>query len=306
MNSQRLDPALLKAEAWLRYFDDLGIHSFYRDRAGSSVLGNAPPAKAFSGGESELSDPVWNARDAAAMPDVAEPQIAGIRLPTSTGERNRRLPPELHALVHPPSLFETNDPPRNETLEIIRSDLGECTRCKLHRTRHTIVFGTGNPHADLVFVGEGPGHDEDMQGLPFVGRAGKLLTQMIEAMGLRREQVYIANIVKCRPPENRAPQEDEVAACMPFLLRQIAAIGPQVIVCLGSTAAQNLLGTKKSISHFRGQWFDLHGAKVIATYHPAYLLRNPNAKLDVWIDLQKAMAILGLAPPPRKSSRERD
>ena len=306
MNSQRPDAAPLKAEAWLRYFDELGIHSFYRDRAGSSVLGNAPPAQVLSGGESELSDPLRNARAAAATPDVAEPQIAGIPLRISTGEPNRRLPPELHALVHPPSLFETNDPPPNETLEIIRSDLGECTRCKLHRTRHTIVFGTGNPRADLVFVGEGPGHDEDMQGLPFVGRAGKLLTQMIEAMGLRREQVYIANIVKCRPPENRAPQEDEVAACLPFLLRQIAAIGPQVIVCLGSTAAQNLLGTKKSISHFRGQWFDLHGAKVIATYHPAYLLRNPNAKLDVWIDLQKAMAILGLAPPPRKSSRERD
>jgi uracil-DNA glycosylase family 4 len=304
MNSQRPDSALLKAEAWLRYFDDLGIHSFYRDRTASIALSNASPA--LSPGERELSDPVRNARAAAATPVAAEPQISGIPLPISTGDRNQRLPSELQALVHPPSLFESNDPTRNETLEIIRSDLGECTRCKLHRTRHTIVFGTGNSHADLVFVGEGPGHDEDMQGLPFVGRAGKLLNQMIEAMGLQRERVYIANIVKCRPPENRAPQEDEVDACMPFLLRQIAAIGPKVIVCLGSTAAQNLLGTKKSISHFRGHWFDLDGAKVIATYHPAYLLRNPNAKLDVWIDLQKAMAVLGLSPPPRKSPRERD
>ena len=176
----------------------------------------------------------------------------------------------------------------------------------MHRTRHKIVFGTGNPRAELVFVGEGPGHDEDMQGLPFVGRAGKLLTQMIEAMGLLRENVYIANIVKCRPPENRPPEEDEVAACMPFLVRQITAIAPKVIVCLGSTAAQNLLGTKKSISRFRGQWFDLHGAKVIATYHPAYLLRNPTAKSDVWLDLKKAMAVLGLTPPQRKTARERD
>jgi len=181
-----------------------------------------------------------------------------------------------------------------DTLLTIREDLGDCTRCKLHRCRHTIVFGDGNPKAELVFVGEGPGHDEDMQGLPFVGRAGKLLTQMIEAMGLQRRDVYICNVVKCRPPENRAPEKDEVAACLPFLQRQLDAISPKVIVCLGSIAAQTLLQTNRGVSHYRGQWLEFRGRRLIATYHPAYLLRNPNAKGEVWKDLQKVMAALGL------------
>jgi uracil-DNA glycosylase family 4 len=145
-----------------------------------------------------------------------------------------------------------------------------------------------------VFVGEGPGRDEDAQGEPFVGRAGKLLTDMIKAMSLERSDVYIANVVKCRPPENRTPEHDEIATCSPFLLRQLEFIRPKVIVCLGNVAAQNLLGTNKSISHFRGQWFDFRGSRLIATYHPAYLLRNPAAKSDVWTDLKKVMAVLGL------------
>jgi len=194
-----------------------------------------------------------------------------------------------------------------DTLLTIREDLGDCTRCKLHRCRHTIVFGDGNPKAELVFVGEGPGHDEDMQGLPFVGRAGKLLTQMIEAMGLQRRDVYICNVVKCRPPENRAPEKDEVAACLPFLQRQLDAISPKVIVCLGSIAAQTLLQTNRGVSHYRGQWLEFRGRRLIATYHPAYLLRNPNAKGEVWKDLQKVMAALGLEvkrgrTKPEKSS----
>jgi DNA polymerase len=181
-----------------------------------------------------------------------------------------------------------------DTLERIREDLGECTRCRLHTTRNKIVFGSGNARAELVFVGEGPGHDEDVQGLPFVGRAGKLLTQMIEAMGLQRDQVYICNVVKCRPPGNRPPEKDEVASCSPFLFRQIDLVAPKVIVCLGSIAAQTILDTTRGISQFRGQWLEFRGRKLMATYHPAYLLRNPAAKSEVWKDLQKVMAELGL------------
>jgi DNA polymerase len=203
--------------------------------------------------------------------------------------------------VNAPSLFEGIDRVANDTLERIREDLGECTRCRLHKQRNKIVFGAGNPRAELVFVGEGPGHDEDVQGLPFVGRAGKLLTQMIEAMGLTREKVYICNVVKCRPPENRKPEDDEVATCSPYLYRQLDVIAPKAIVCLGGTAAQELLKTKDSISRYRGTWFDFRNTKLLATYHPAYLLRNPNAKGEVWKDLQKVMALLGLQP--KKASR---
>jgi DNA polymerase len=184
-----------------------------------------------------------------------------------------------------------------DTLDLIREAIGaNCTRCKLHKGRTKLVYGVGNPKAELVFVGEGPGRDEDMQGEPFVGRAGKLLTQMIEAMGLRREEVYICNVVKCRPPENRLPEKDEIATCSPFLMRQLAAINPKVICALGSCASQTLLQTTEGISRFRGEWFDFRGSKFIATYHPAYLLRNPGAKGEVWKDLQKVMAVLGLKP----------
>jgi DNA polymerase len=200
-----------------------------------------------------------------------------------------------------PSLFELAERIPGDTLERISADIGDCTRCKLHRHRNKIVFGTGNPRAELVFVGEGPGHDEDLQGIPFVGRAGQLLTQMIEAMGVTRNDVYIANVVKCRPPENRTPEKDEISTCMPFLLRQLAAINPKVIVCLGSCATQALLNTNKGISGLRGQWLDFRGAKLMPTYHPAYLLRNPAAKTDVWADLRKVMALLGLKAPRRQN-----
>lgn len=193
------------------------------------------------------------------------------------------------------SLFEKRI--ENDTLDAILTAIGSnCTRCKLHKGRTNLVYGVGNPKAELVFVGEGPGHDEDVQGQPFVGRAGKLLTQMIEAMGLRREDVYICNVVKCRPPENRLPEKDEIVTCSPFLLRQLAVIQPKVICTLGACSAQTLLQTTQGISRFRGEWFDFRGAKLIATYHPAYLLRNPSAKGEVWKDLQKVMAHLGLQP----------
>ncbi|OGP04525.1 MAG: uracil-DNA glycosylase [Deltaproteobacteria bacterium GWA2_38_16] len=177
----------------------------------------------------------------------------------------------------------------HETLEDIRTDIGDCTRCKLHAERTHIVFGEGNPKAKLMFIGEGPGHDEDITGRPFVGRAGQLLTKIIEAMKLKRSDVYIANIVKCRPQNNRAPEADEVAICEGFLHRQIAVIKPKVIVCLGSVAAQNLLKTEKKISALRGNWISLKETPVMPTYHPAFLLRNPNMKKAVWEDMKKVM-----------------
>lgn len=183
------------------------------------------------------------------------------------------------------------------TLTEVREDLGDCTRCKLSKTRNKIVFGDGDPKARLLFVGEGPGADEDAQGVPFVGRGGQLLNNMINAMGLKREQVYIANIVKCRPPSNRVPEPDEAHTCMPFLERQIAAVQPEVIVALGSTAATYLLGVKSALGSLRGKIHASRGAKLIVTYHPAFLLRDPRQKKEAWADLKMAMAELGLRTP---------
>jgi uracil-DNA glycosylase family 4 len=269
----------------LSFYEDIGIKLFYRDRFGApQEFSEAPTQPAIAQEEIILPKP-------ARRPEPVKPPIAA---PVAT-----RI--DLPHLASGPSLFEAVEKIANETLLQIREDLGECTRCKLHRTRNSIVYGDGNPKAELVFVGEGPGHDEDVQGLPFVGRAGKLLTQMIEAMGLQRKDVYICNVVKCRPPENRQPEKDEVAACSPFLSRQIDSIAPKVIVCLGSTAAQTILQTNRGISQFRGQWLEFRGRKLIATYHPAYLLRNPAAKSEVWKDLQKVMAVLGLEVKKSKS-----
>lgn len=175
----------------------------------------------------------------------------------------------------------------SQTLDPIRETLGECTRCRLCEGRTHIVFGVGNPRAELMFIGEGPGRDEDIQGEPFVGRAGQLLTKIIEAMGMKREDVYITNIIMCRPPENRAPLPDEVATCIPFLHQKIEVIQPKVIVCLGSIAAKSLLQTEANITRIRGQWQEYRGIKVMPTYHPAYLLRNPDAKRSVWEDMKK-------------------
>lgn len=179
-----------------------------------------------------------------------------------------------------------------KTLEEIRTAIGDCRRCKLCKARKNIVFGVGNPGAELMFIGEGPGHDEDVQGIPFVGRAGQLLTKIIEAMGYKRDDVYIANIVKCRPPNNRNPEPDEVAECIPFLIRQAELIGPKCIVCLGSVATQNLLGTEAKITGLRGKFKEWQGIPVMPTYHPAFLLRNPNMKKPVWEDMQVVMKML--------------
>lgn len=179
------------------------------------------------------------------------------------------------------------------SLDAIRTDLGDCTRCKLHTLgRKQIVFGTGNPNADLMFVGEAPGADEDEQGVPFIGRAGQLLTKIIEAIDLTRDEVYIANVIKCRPPGNRNPEPDEIAECEPFLIRQIESVRPKVIVALGTFAAHALLRTEEPISRLRGTFYDYHGAKLLPTFHPAYLLRSPERKRDVWDDMKKVRAVL--------------
>ena len=191
------------------------------------------------------------------------------------------------------------------TLQEIREDLGDCTRCKLHTLgRRQIVFGVGNPGADLMFVGEGPGADEDIQGVPFVGRAGQLLTKMIAAMGFTREDVYIANVVKCRPPENRNPEADEIGSCEPFLFRQIEAIQPKVIVALGSFAAKTLLKTNDPISRLRGRVFEYHGAQLVPTFHPSFLLRSPNQKKYAWDDLKKVLVLLGRPVPSTSASAD--
>ncbi|MGE5245586.1 MAG: uracil-DNA glycosylase [Betaproteobacteria bacterium] len=182
-----------------------------------------------------------------------------------------------------------------EALTDIRGDIGDCTRCKLHTLgRRQIVFGVGNPTADLMFVGEAPGADEDVQGIPFVGRAGQLLTRIIEAIGLTREDVYIANVIKCRPPQNRNPEPDEVDTCEPFLFRQIDTVRPKVIVALGTFAARTLLRTLDPISRLRGRVYDYRGARLIPTFHPAYLLRNPGSKREVWEDMKRVRHLLSL------------
>jgi len=282
-----------KIKQRLEFYEDLGLGPFYRDRAlemsrervrQASVGAAASPSQLIPESDfpkTSLKAPFGTPPQSTAASALPNPLIASV----SAG----------------PSLFNVPGKITGDTLFKIRDDLGECTRCKLHRTRNKIVFGDGSAQAQLVFVGEGPGADEDAQGLPFVGRAGKLLTQMIEAMGLQRRDVYICNVVKCRPPGNRQPEPEEVDECSPFLFRQLDAIKPKVIVCLGATAFQTLLRTTRSISHYRGQWLDYRGYKMLATYHPAYLLRNPAAKGDVWKDLQKVMAELGLEVKKNRS-----
>jgi uracil-DNA glycosylase len=187
-------------------------------------------------------------------------------------------------------LFAAPGVRRAATLDELREELGDCQRCKLCKGRTHIVFGVGNPQAALMFVGEGPGRDEDLQAEPFVGRAGQLLTEIItKGMKMRREDVYIANVIKCRPPENRNPEPDEIAACQPFLLRQIEIVKPKVLMALGTFAAQTLLGLRTPISRLRGHWYDYHGIKLMPTLHPAYLLRNPNDKRLVWEDVKMVL-----------------
>jgi DNA polymerase len=225
------------------------------------------------GVEGASRDPAWRLRASA------EPERSTAVLEPANG-------PE--APLARPVVFQA------DSLTAIRADIGDdCSRCKLHTLgRKRIVFGVGNPNADLMFVGEAPGADEDQQGIPFVGRAGQLLTKIIEAIDLKREDVYIANVIKCRPPQNRNPEPDEVDTCEPFLFRQIDVIKPKVIVALGTFAARALLRTLDPISRLRGRVYDYRGAKLIPTFHPAYLLRNPSSKRDVWEDMKRVRALL--------------
>ena len=256
------------------------------------------------GVEGVSRDPAWRRRPADAPPAAApaeerhRPPISGADAPVATA-------PSPSGDVAPPaasgavalSMFDQVQVPAGGSgqarLDHVREQLGACTRCKLHAGRTTLVFGVGNPDADLMFVGEAPGRDEDREGIPFVGRAGQLLTRIIEAIDLRRDDVYIANVIKCRPPDNRNPEPDEVQTCEPFLFAQIDCIRPRVIVALGSFAARTLLRDDKApISRIRGQVYSFRGAQLIPTFHPAFLLRSPERKRDVWEDMKLVRSLL--------------
>ena len=224
--------------------------------------------------------------------------VSGVSADPAWRQREARAP--VHAVAPEPVVeFHQSEALRTMTLTpvdalvAIRTEIGDCTRCKLHTLGRTqVVFGSGNPNAELMFVGEAPGADEDIQGVPFIGRAGQLLTKIIEAIDLTREDVYIANVIKCRPPQNRNPEPDEVETCEPFLFKQIDAIKPKVIVALGKFGAQTLLRTLEPISKLRGRIFDYRGSKLIPTFHPAYLLRNPSSKREVWEDMKLVKKLL--------------
>lgn len=242
--------------------------------------------------DEELANAVWDLRRHLAWQEadgshqiLKEPRAAAATKATAVVAK---AAPQAAAII-----ASAEAPKSAFTLDRIRQELGDCQRCKLCKGRKTIVFGTGNPKAELCFVGEGPGADEDAQGVPFVGKAGQLLTKMIEAMGFTRDDVYICNVVKCRPPDNRNPEPDEIAACEPFLKKQLAAVNPKYIVALGKFAAQTLLRDSTPITRLRGQWRQYEGIPLMPTFHPAYLLRNPGEKRVVWVDLQEVMKKLG-------------
>jgi uracil-DNA glycosylase len=267
-----LDPQLKRALAErIRFYNDLGIYDFYRRaKVPPELISTAAPIPA-------------DERD--SMPRKAA----------------AALPVLQNSAVNPES--QVADPV--QALRMIREDIGDCTRCVLHKQgRKQIVFGVGNPRAELMFIGEAPGADEDMQGEPFVGRAGQLLNNMIKAMGILRENVYIANIIKCRPPGNRQPERDECETCSPFLMRQIEVVKPKVIVALGAVAAKTLLAVNAPMSELRGRWYEFRGTKLAVTYHPAFLLRDPRQKKETWKDLQMAMKELGWAVPVRTNEEK--
>lgn len=275
--------------AYVEYFRDLGVHDFYRrgepvfaveEPVPSDVI-QTPPAQPAPAKPVERP-----AVAAASKPDLLEPPIAKLVSFNDLAP----LPAERVPVSEKAAALLT-----------VQNEIGDCTRCPLaYLGRHKIVFGDGDPNARLMFVGEGPGADEDAQGLPFVGKAGQLLNNMIAAMGLKREEVYIANIVKCRPPNNRVPEPAEANICTQFLLRQMDIVRPEIVVALGATAALYLLGVKRSLSALRGHWHTCRGAKLAVTYHPAFLLRDPRQKAEAWKDLQMVMAEMGLKPPAKR------
>jgi len=280
--SRVLDKATQEAlAARLRFYRELGLTELYRRPVDPAQLAEA-------GGESG-ADGVQEAGEAVA--DVRPEQHS-----FTVSQEKELISPRKAVSAAPEIGAAVPAAEREAALRVIREDIGDCTRCALHRGRNKIVFADGDANARLMFVGEGPGADEDAQGLPFVGRAGQLLNNMIGAMGLRREEVYIANIVKCRPPGNRTPEPDEANTCSPFLFRQIDVVRPEVLVALGATAATYLLGQRQPLAGLRGRVHSVRGCRLIVTYHPAYLLRDPRQKKEAWADLQIAMRELGLQP----------
>jgi DNA polymerase len=297
------DPATREAlEARLRFYRELGLTDFYRrpvatpDASIAENLGAPSSPQARVGND----EPVPNIQSLGA-PSFPEESVGERDSQQISSPETTPIPPRK-PLPAPPPVSAVPDQDRVSALRIIREDIGDCTRCALHKGRNKLVFADGDPYAHLMFVGEGPGADEDAQGLPFVGRAGQLLNNMITAMGLKREEVYIANIVKCRPPQNRTPEPDEANTCSPFLFRQIDVVQPEVIVALGATAATYLLGQRQPLAGLRGRVHSFRGSKLIVTYHPAFLLRDPRQKKEAWADLQIAMRELGLKPPSRPAS----
>ena len=284
-----LDAATKKQlAARVNYYREMGIYDFYRRPVEEGVSLEAGTGAAYGSPDSSAavaddSGPVVAMEIAKSGPrEATEPKLA------SMGRNSAALP----VIADKPA-----------ALLAIREEIGDCTRCRLAKGRTKLVFGVGNVNADIMFIGEGPGADEDAQGEPFVGRAGQLLNNMISAMGIKREDVYIANVVKCRPPGNRTPEKDECDTCSPFLMQQIDVVRPKVLVALGAVAAKNLLAINDSMANLRGRWYDFREAKLAVTYHPAYLLRDPRQKKEAWKDLQMVMKYLGLQAPA-KSAQE--
>lgn len=295
-----LDPVFQQALlARVRFYRELGIADFYRRPIDPALLarftlmvaGTQAPLRAAVRGEER------EALAQSATASVLASEQAASSAPSDLFLEEPQIPPRKPFFAPPPPADAIAPADHAAALQLIRDEIGDCSRCPLHRGRNKLVFGDGDPNAGLMFVGEGPGADEDTQGLPFVGRAGQLLNNMIAAMGLRREQVYIANIVKCRPPGNRAPEPEEANTCVPFLFRQIDIVRPQVLVALGATAATYLLGARQPLAGLRGRVHTVRGTRLIVTYHPAYLLRDPRQKKEAWADLQIAMKELGLKVP---------
>src|ERR1700704_2157522 len=275
-----LGPKLRKALAdRIRFYNEMGVYDFYR-REPSGLVSSLSELVEVVEEEQRESGAEMSPRKATAvaMTDAVKKSILEV------------LPSRPEQGVSDPV----------KALRLIREDLGDCTRCALHKQgRKQIVFGVGNPNAELMFIGEAPGADEDIKGEPFVGRAGQLLNNMIKAMGIQREDIYIANIIKCRPRGNRTPERDECETCSPFLMRQIATIKPKVLVALGAVAAKTLLAINAPMTELRGHWYDFRGTKLAVTYHPAFLLRDPRQKKEAWKDLQMVMKDLGLVAPPK-------
>jgi uracil-DNA glycosylase len=291
--------ALQELAARLEFYRELGIYDFYRrDAADSATI---PETAADV--DVEVGDPAAAPVNQIARPSAVSAALPSPALPTPAFEEStipRRTLTSNQPVAPLVSFGPVLRPDQKPAALAALSDLiGDCQRCQLSQGRNKIVFADGDANAQIMFVGEGPGADEDAQGLPFVGRAGQLLNNMIGAMGLKREQVYIANIVKCRPPQNRKPEPEEANSCMPFLERQIEIVRPRVLVALGATAATYLLGMRGSIGSMRGRIHDYRGIQTVVTYHPAFLLRDPAQKKEAWKDLQMAMAALGLKAPSR-------